>query len=131
MNKKAKITLIVVLSIFLVFLTSFLTIKIYKAYAIHEKYRTCLIWEYNFNFLDNDNYKKTSVAVIDEPYGFEGTKKYVFDSGSYLLVYPNNKMTYYCVDLNCSYTYENGELVSMFFSIRDFPGENYVTYKLQ
>ena len=129
MNKKAKITLVVAVSLLLMFLTSFLTIKIYKAYAINEKYKTCLAWSYNFNVLEN--FEETSVAVIDEPYGFENTKKYIFDHGNYLMVYPNNKMEYYCVDLNCFYHYENGELVSMFFSIRDLPGENYVTYKIK
>lgn len=88
-----------------------------------------MAWENNFKVLEN--YEEISIAVIDEPYGFADTKKYIFDSGNYLLVYPNDKMEYYCVDLNCFYHYDNGELVSMFFSIRDFPGENYVTYKLQ
>ena len=125
---KIKKLLTVAVCILLLILTSFLSIEVYKAYAIQVKYRTCIVWEYNFDY---DYIKNNSAIVVDEPYGFKDTTKYIAEDGSYLMVYPDGRETFFCQNLNCFYGYENGELVSVHFGMNDFPGENYVLYDLK
>ena len=114
--------------IIFVSIVSYASINIYKCYAIGVKKDVCLNAA---EYYDLDVIAKNAVCVTVNENIAPNAKQLLLGDGGYLLVYSDELQVLYNCELNCYYQYEKGILNMIYFSIKDFPGEEFVRYYLE